>query len=152
MNWKNLAIAAVAFTILDLVANTVGAIGTMSYYTDPANSALWSKLMMPGPAPPPAEFYLVSIIITFITGLIFAYAYVITRHAFAGKRSFRADRQWEVGAKFGVFLFLISTLPGMVSIYLLFAVPFGLVVGWIVQGFVPNVLTGVIFSKIIKSD
>ena len=152
MNWKNLAIAAVAFAILNMIVNTLGAFADMKYYVDPANGALWSKLMMPGPAPPPAEFYLVSIIITFAIGLVYAYTYTITRHAFAGKRSFKADKQWEVGTKFGVFLFLIAVLPGMFSMYLLFAVPAGLVLSWTVQGLVSSVLTGIAFSKIIKSN
>ena len=152
MNWKNLAIAAVAFAILSMVANTIGAIADMKYYTDPATSALWSKLMMPGPSPPPAEFYIVSLLILLVTGLVFAYAYKITRYAFASRKSFKADKQWEVGAKFGIFLFLVATLPGMFSMYLMFAVPAGLILSWIVQGFATSVLTGIIFSKIIKSD
>ena len=151
MDWKNLTIAAVAFAIMSMVANTIGAFGDMKYYTDPANSGLWSKLMMPGQSSPPLEFFLLTTLAAFGTGLVYAYAYTITKHAFAGKGSFRADRQWETGAKFGVFLFLVAVLPGMLSMYLLFAVPLGLVVSWIVQGFATSVIGGVIFSKIIKS-
>ncbi|MCX6772708.1 MAG: hypothetical protein NTV88_02965, partial [Candidatus Micrarchaeota archaeon] len=118
MNWKNLALAAVGFAVLNMIVNTLGAFADMNYYTDPANAALWSKIMMPGPQPPGIEFYVASLLMTFLIGLIYAYAYTITRGAFASKKSFKADKQWEVGAKFGVFLFLISSLPGMFSMYL----------------------------------
>ena len=149
MNWKKLVLAAIAFAVVSQIVHTAGAFADMGYYTDAANAALWSKVMMPGPQPPGIEFYAISIAFSLISGLIFAYAYSITKQAFSLKKSFKSDRYWHVGLKFGLFLFLITSLAGTLSMYLLFAVPSGLLLSWLVQGLVACLATGVAFAKII---
>lgn len=149
MDYKKLFLAALAFTAISQVVHMAGAIFDMNYYTDPINFPLWSKLMMPGPAPPGLDFYAVSILFSLITGLIFADAYSMTKHLFTAKKSFKADKYWDVGLKFGLFLFLITCLTGTMTMFLLFAVPFGLLLSWLVQGLVVSLATGVAFAKII---
>ena len=149
MNLKKLGLAAVAYVVIQLVVTTIGAFGDMGYYTNAAYSALWSKVMMPGPQPPGAEFYLLSIALTLVAGFIFAYAYTITKQAFTMKKSFKSDRFWKVGLKFGLFLFLMTSLTSIFSMYLLLAIPSGLLISWAVQSLVISLAAGVAFAKII---
>ncbi len=149
MEWKKLALAAVAFAIISELVYTLGAFADMGYYANAAYSALWSKIMMPGQQAPGAEFYILSIAVALITGFIFAYAYTITKQAFTMKKSFKSDRYWKVGLKFGLFLFLMANLTGMLSIYLMIALPAGLLLSWMVQGLAVSLAAGVAFAKII---
>lgn len=149
MKWKNLFLAAIAFAVISQIVYIAGAVLDMGYYTDTANAALWSKVMMPGPQPPGIEFYIISILVMLVAGFIFAYAYTITKQAFTLKKSFKSDRYWEVGLKFGLFLFLMTSLTGTLSMYLMFAVPSGLLLSWLAQGLVASLAAGVAFAKII---
>ena len=147
--WKKLVLAAIAFAVISQIVYIAGAFADMGYYTDAANASLWSKVMMPGPQPPGMEFYALSIAFSLVSGLVFAYAYAITKQAFALKRSFKADRFWQIGLKFGLFLFLMTSLTGTLSMYLTFAVPSGLLLSWLAQGLVASLAAGVAFAKII---
>ena len=149
MKWKNLFLAAIAFAVISQIVYMAGAFADMGYYTDAANASLWSKVMMPGPQPPGIEFYVLSVVFTLIAGFIFAYAYSITKQAFILKKSFKADRFWQVGIKFGLFLFFMTSLTGTLSMYLLLAVPSGLLLSWLAQGLVASLAAGVAFAKII---
>lgn len=149
MEIRKLFLAAVAFAIISVIVHTAGSILDMGYYANPEYFGLWSKVMMPGPSPPGAEFYAASIIFSLITGFIFAEGYALTKHAFASKKSFRADKDFQVGLKFGLFLFLMTSLTGTMSMFLLFAVPFWLLVSWLAQGLVISLACGVAFAKII---
>ncbi len=149
MDSKKLVLSAIAYAAISQIVHTAGAFLDMSYYTDPANFALWSRLMMPSQGPPGAEFYLLSVVFALIIGLIFTYAYKITRQAFASKRAFRADRYWEVGLKFGLFLFIFTGFTGTLSMYLLFAIPFGLLFSWALQSLVASLAAGVAFARIM---
>ena len=149
MDWKKLALAAFAFAAISQFVHTIGSIADLPYYTDPANFALWSKVMMPGPQPPGMEFYALSIAVSLATGLIFAYAYMISKQAFVMKKSFKSDRFWKVGLKFVLFLFLLTCFTGILSMYLLFAIPMGLLLSWTAQGLAVSLAAGVAFARII---
>ncbi len=149
MDWKKLGLAAVAYVAIQMVVSTIGASANMGYYTNAAYSALWSKVMMPGQQPPGAEFYLLSFALTLVAGAIFAYAYGITKHAFTLKKSFKSDRFWKVGLKFGLFLFLMTGLTTVLTMYLLLAIPSGLLLSWAVQSLVVSLAAGVAFAKIL---
>ena len=149
MDYRKLFIAAVAFAIISQVVHVLGAVADMGYYTDTANSALWSKVMMPSAAPPGLDFFAVSILFSLITGAIFADAYSMTKHLFTTKKSFRSDKYWNVGLRFGMFLFMLTALTGTMSMFLTFAVPFALLVSWLAQSLVVSLAAGVAFAKII---
>lgn len=150
MNYAKLFYAAVAFTVISQVVHIAGAMADMGYYTDAAYSALWSKLMMATPTSAPgADFYAISIFFSVITGLIFADAYSMTKHLFTAKKSFRSDKYWNIGLKFGMFLFMLTMLTGTMGMFLTFALPFGLLVSWLVQSLAICLASGVAFAKII---
>lgn len=149
MDYGKLFLAALAFAAISQVVHMLGAVADMGYYADPANAALWSKVMMPAAAPPGMDFFAVSILFSLITGAIFADAYSLTKHLFTAKKSFRSDKYWNVGLKFGMFLFMLTALTGTMSMFLLFAIPFGLLVSWLAQSLVISLAAGVAFAKII---
>ena len=149
MDYKKLFIAAIAFTVISQIVHIAGAFADMNYYTDAANASLWSAIMMPSTSAPGMGFYAVSIFFSLITGLIFADAYSMTKHLFTAKKSFRSDKYWNVGLRFGMFLFMLTALTGTMSMFLTFAVPFALLVSWLAQSLVVSLAAGVAFAKII---
>ena len=150
MNYARLFYAAVAFTVISQAVHIAGAMADMGFYTDASNASLWSKLMMATPTSAPGtDFYVLSIFFSAITGLIFADAYSMTKHLFTTKKSFRSDKYWNIGLKFGMFLFMLTALTGAMGMFLTFAVPFGLLVSWLAQSLVISLAAGVAFAKII---
>ena len=140
INWKMAIIGAIVFTIAAQVVHIVGAMAEMSYYTDPANFALWSPLMMPAAGPPGAEFYAASIIASFIIGLVFAAAYGLLKASIPGKAS-------KKGMNFALLLFMLATVPGALSMGLVFAVPVGLIVAWAIEDLVIYLISCAVFAK-----
>jgi hypothetical protein len=52
----------------------------MKYYQMPAFFGVWSKLMMPNAGPPPPEFMIVSLVMTFYSGVALALIYYYVRN------------------------------------------------------------------------
>jgi len=138
-------LAAIAYVVIGKIVNTLSAMLTMSYYMDPNYFAVWSKIMMPGPGPPPAEFTYYGIAFAFISGLIFSYIYTKVSSVIKGKG-------WmQKGLKYGFGVFLIAGIPMFLSMYLLINLPLGLLVDWmIVDGLIVYLLCGIAVSKIMK--
>jgi hypothetical protein len=141
-NLKKVVLSAVIYTIIAQVINIVGAIFTMSYYTDPAYFGLWSKLMMPGNGPPGTEFFIASIAISFLVGIIFAGAYSILKGSIPGKGLTK-------GINYGLLLFLVSGVPFTLTAFLLLAVPAMLLLDWAISALVIYVMIGVASAKIL---
>ncbi|HIH18541.1 TPA: hypothetical protein HA225_01040 [Candidatus Micrarchaeota archaeon] len=141
MDWKSLAVAAAAFTVISQVVYTLGAFIDMPYYTDPANAGLWSSLMMPGNGAPGMEYFVTAILASFFTGFIYASAYV------AVKKVFREKSYVSTGAKFGLFLFSVSFVTGFIMMQLMFSIPLGLQLSWLVQGLIVSVTGGIAIAK-----
>jgi hypothetical protein len=149
MKSDKLVLSALAYVLISIVVNNIGAIFTMGYYTDPANSGLWSKLMMPGPQPPGMEFYISSIIFSLAAGAIFAYLYTLVRPALSTKQPFHSSKPIDIGLKFGLLLFALTSLTGFLSMFLLLAIPFGLLFAWLVSGLIVCLASGVAFAKLM---
>ncbi|MCZ7355355.1 MAG: hypothetical protein O8C66_15230 [Candidatus Methanoperedens sp.] len=141
-NLKQVVLSAIIYTIMAQVINIVGTIFTMSYYTDPANFRLWSRLMMPGNGPPGTEFFVASIAIGFLVGMIFAGAYSFLKGSIPGKG-------FTKGINFGLLLYLVSGVPFTLTTYLLLAVPALLLLDWAVSSLVIYLIIGAAFAKII---
>ncbi len=143
INWKQCFVAAVVFAIIALVVHSIGAMLTLNYYANPAYFSLWSSLMMPGESAPGIEFFAVSILFNFVTGLIFAVAYSLLRNSVPGTGLMK-------GLNYGGLLFLLSSIPASLSTYLILAVPSFLVVTWAIESLLILLLTGVVFASVIK--
>ena len=87
INFKQVAISSIVFLIISQIINSITAVFTMSYYTNPEYFSLWSKLMMPANGPPGTEFFLASIVIDIIIGIILAGSYSLLAVAIPSKGS-----------------------------------------------------------------
>jgi hypothetical protein len=141
-NLKKVVLSAVIYTIIAQIINIVGSIFTMSYYTDPAYFGLWSKLMMPGNGPPGTEFFVASIAISFIIGIIFSGVYSFLKGSIPGKGL-------RKGINYGIMLFLVTGVPFTLTTYLLFAVPAFLLLDWAISTLVIYLIIGAAFAKIM---
>jgi len=141
IKWGKAVLGGIAFAVISQVVYTVESMLDLGYYTDPANFAIWSKIMMPNQGPPGMEYFALTIALAFVTGLIFTAAFQTVR------KSLENDAV-KAGITFGVLLFFVATLPGMLSMYANLAVPTGLVASWIVAGLVVDLLGGVAIAKI----
>ena len=142
INFKKVAISSIVFLIISQIINTVTAVFTMSYYTNPEYFALWSKLMMPANGPPGTEFFLASIIINIIIGIILAGSYSLLAVAIPGEGISKS-------INYGILLFLIAGIPFTLSMFLLFAVPRSLLVYWAISTLVIYMISGAAFAKIM---
>ena len=152
MDGKKMVMGAVAYAIIAQVVHTLGSIVSMSYYADPALFSMWSKLMMPGNAPPGTEFYLASIAAALVAGAIFTYLYEITRVVFLAraKKDFHGGNPYMPGLKFGAIMFLAVSFTGFLTFVLLFAFPLGLQLEWLLEGLVIFMLWGAALGKIYR--
>jgi hypothetical protein len=151
MDKKKLLTAAAAFTIISLAIYMAGAMLDMPYYTDAANARLWSPAMMPSAdASPPLSFLLLSAASTFLTGILLSYLYSICKNSFNSNKPFKNDKALMVGAKFGLFVFLLLPLGAFLSMYMLLAIPIGLNFSWLAQGLLSSVLGSMAIAKILS--
>ncbi len=137
-------LAAICFAVMAQVIHTAGAFLAMSYYTDPAYFPVWSKLMMPANGAPPAEFFLLSIVFSFIEAIMFAGAYSVLMKAIPGKGTIMK------GMNYGAILFLVAALPGTLSMSLLINLPVELLGMWAIENLVVLLLGGIIIAKLVK--
>jgi hypothetical protein len=142
INWKKTFISAFIYTVFAFVIRQIEAIITMKYYVMPEYLGVWNKLMMPVAGPPPAAFFVTSIIITFVSGLSLALIYYYVRELLPKKVQERifyfADL--TIGTSFVFF-----TLPA----YLMFNLPVMLLVSWFVSGFVILLMASFTFVKLL---
>lgn len=136
--------ATILFTILAQVIHSLGAFLSMSYYTNPAYSQLWSKIMMPTAGPPPSQFYIFSIIFGLISAFLFTVVYELV------KKCLLKDSKTKAGLLYGFILFLISTIPGSLAMYLLLAVPSSLILFWTFESLIILLFGGMVIAKIMK--
>ena len=144
MNWKRIIIAAIVFAIIAQVLHTVESMLTMDFYMDPEYFGVWSKLLMPTAGPPPAEFFYASVISSLIIALIYAVVYDVVKGSLPGKTFIKK------GLQYGIILFMIVQIPGLLGMYLLVNLPTLLLVYWGISSLVISLIGGIAFAKIIK--
>lgn len=135
---------AILWVIIAQVIRSLEALATMDYYLNPEYFSVWSKLMMPGPGPPPMEFLYTSMGFNFIVGLILALAYTWV------SGSLHAKGYIGKGLLFGWLLFLVSTIPSSLALILLINLPIGLVITWGISGLAINLLGGIGTARILE--
>ncbi len=101
--------------------------------------------MMPSNGPPGVDFYLASIAIGLINGIILASAYYLLNQSIPGKGISK-------GLNYGILLFLMVGIPFTLTIHLLLAVPAMLLLNWAISGLIIYLISGVAFSKIITGN
>jgi len=140
---KKIILAAIIFLVIAEIVYTAGAFVDMPHYYDEAYFGVWSKIMMPAAGPPPAGFYYLSILFSFVNGLFFAGVYYIIKGAVPGSGL-------KKGVTYGFFIFLLATIPSMLSMMLIINLPMGLVVSWAIQGLIVYLIAGLATEKLIR--
>jgi len=142
MELKKYILAAVLFTLVAMVVHAIGAVVEMPYYTMPEYLPMWSKIMMPETGPPPAVFYVISAGFSLVGSLVYVCTYGILKKSVPGKGYLKK------GLSYGAMLFLISGLPGSLSMALLTNLPLPLIADWAAEMLVVFLVGGVITAKI----
>jgi hypothetical protein len=144
MNWKRIIIAAIVFAIIAQVIHTIESMLTMDFYMDPAYFDVWSKLMMPTAGPPPAEFFVASIVSAVIIALIYAVTYDLINKSLPGKTDIKK------GLQYGFLLFMLVQIPGLLGMWLLINLPALLLIYWAISSLVVLLIGGIAIAKIVK--
>ncbi len=143
IEWKKIVLCGFLYTVFATVIHQIEAVITMKYYLMPEYFGVWSKLMMPSAGPPPANFFITSIIFTFGSGISIALVYGYIRNMLP--KSF-----WKRVLFFADLLigtsFIFFTLP----CYLLFNLPVQLLLSWFISGFIILVFTSFSLVKLIN--
>lgn len=99
-------------------------------YTNPAIMRDWQNPLM-------AFFYAAP----FVQGWILAWVWEASKSLFLGSI-------WKRGMRFGIVMWLIATVPGMIVTYGCFALTLMTVVSWTVAGLFATIAAGWIFAKL----
>lgn len=134
----------VLYAIVAQVTHSIGAMIGMSYYSDPAYKAVWSRFMMPAMGPPAVNFYVYSITFGVLTGILFVLVYHVIKDAIPVKN---VD---EKGILYGLLVFMLAGLPSTMSLYLLINLPVPVIVLWAVESWVVYLIGGIIAAQAIK--
>jgi hypothetical protein len=132
------------FAVITFLINMGFAMLTMNYYTMPDYFAVWSKIMMPTAGPPPMSFDIIALAFNWIGGMIFVAVYLTMRGVFEDKPA------WKKGAIFGALIFLVATIPNMLSMYILINLPAGLLVWWTLQSLIGYLLGGIVIAGLAE--
>ncbi|MBU0461003.1 MAG: hypothetical protein KJ574_00295 [Nanoarchaeota archaeon] len=144
LNYWRILICGIIFAVIGQIIHTIGAMITMPYYLMPTYFSVWSKLMMSAAGPPPASFYVYSLLFGLITGLLFAVVYFVLKKSVPGKTA------WGKGLMYGFLVFIVGILPGYLSLALLVNLPYALIFEWAVESIVILFLNGMVVSALIK--
>ena len=137
-SWK-IIVSGLLFGVFAQIVHTLGAFIGMGYYMDEKFFCLWSNLMMPNGGAPGAAFYVWSIVFALVTGLLIALVYSFVQKSMKGKGVAK-------GLFYGLILILVVTIPFTLSSFLLFNMPLGLLMLWLVESVVINLIGGMIIS------
>ena len=77
----------------------------------------------------------------FLVGILLAWFWKKTKSIFG--------ENIKGGVKFGIFYWIISTIPGMFATYTSMPYSWEIVLSWLVSGLVEAILAGIILSKMI---
>lgn len=94
------------------------------------------KLIRPWADPLMSVFFLYP----FLFGIILAWAWNKTKSLFNGSQTLRAG-------KFGLSIFLITSIPGMFVSYTTFPLAFLTILSWLLSGLIVSIVAGLVFVK-----
>ena len=135
INIKRMIIGAIAATVFSLVFAmvTCGGIFSWVYELEPTN--VWKPMADTGPGP---QFMIGSYLLT----VVLAFVYAFINKGIPGKNRFIK------GAIFGVIVWAVGMLPGMLATHSFMTVASTVVVYWTIVGFVELSVKGLIIAAI----
>lgn len=142
IHWGKVLLVGLIYTVVTVIVRQVEMFWTMKYYLMPKYFGVWNPLMMPKAGPPPVEFFIVSTIISFTTGMSLAIIYYYVKEylpkGYWKRTFFFADLMVATS-------FIFFTLP----VYLLFNVPVGLLASWFASTFVIVLVASITIQRVI---
>src|SRR4030067_3094227 len=79
LRWRLIFRAGLLYTLAAILIRQAEAFLTMQFYMKPEYFDVWAKRMMPGKGPPPAEFFVISLLFTFVSGVFLAAVFDLLR-------------------------------------------------------------------------
>lgn len=136
---KPIIIGGILFAVASQIILMGEVIATMDIYMMPEYFPVWSKLMMPEMGPPPALFYLISISVSVGLALLYCTVFHILRDGIPGT-GFRK------GFNYGILLFLLSSFPSMLGMWMLINLPAKFFIAGLAFGLVHYLIGGAIIA------
>lgn len=143
VRWGKVLLAGVIFLAISIVLRQIEAYLTMDYYKMPEFFGVWSRLMMPKSGPPPMSFYLTSILFSYLTGITLAVVYEKIRNIFP-------EDKWKRIFNFTCFTVIFAIIFFTLPVYMLFHIPLGLLITWLVTGVIIYFLATIAFNKLLN--
>lgn len=140
--WGKVMIGGLIYMILAVVIHQVEAGLTMSYYQIPEYFGVWSKLIMPEAGPPPPSFLLISLFFSVVTGITLAAFYDFLKELLPPDK-------WSRVVNFTVIIFSLGVIFFTLPAYLLFNLPLGLLICWLVSSAVILLLASAVFVRVL---
>lgn len=135
--------ASIAFLIVAQVLHNIGSAISSSYFTHPQYYHLWNPLMISNSnAGFGIYFFVTNIAFGFISALLFVIVYTVVGRGLNGGP--------EKGIHFGMLVFLVATVPGSLSLFLLLNLPGEIIVLWAFQNLVLYVVGGLLIGIILE--
>jgi hypothetical protein len=135
-------LAGIVVAVISQILNTLEAFATMNIYLADEYFPVWSRIMMPAAGPPPASFYVYSILFSLIAGIIYAGVFFVLEDGIPG-------REIRKGLYYGLILFLVSGIPFLLTTYLLINLPSLFFVAGTIFGFIGYILSGLVINGIV---
>ncbi len=143
INWGKVFLAGLAYTAIAFVLRQLETMLTMNYYKMPEYFGVWSKLMMPGAGAPPMSFFAVSLLFSFVTGVVLAAFYDLIK-------GLLSDGCCRKGLCFAGIIVCLSLVFFTLPAYLLFNLPCGLLTAWFVSSAAILYFASLTFARILK--
>jgi hypothetical protein len=125
MNWKKVIISGlVAGVVILVVGMLTGSLFSVDYSKTPE---LWKEMT--------GNWYYQMWAVDFVEGIIYAMVFTVLYNSIPGKG-------WKKGLNYGIILWLVGTVPGMMLTYLTMAVPDMIVASWTFGGLISLVIAG----------
>ena len=131
MKWKKIVVSGIAAGIVILViGNLIGFLFAVDYTTTPQ---LWKPMT--------GNWWYNMIVLDFVEGILYAAVFSILFNSIPGKG-------WRKGLNYGLILWVVATVPGMLMTYFTMAVPDSIVASWTFGGLISLVIAGSVISII----
>ena len=143
IHWKKILTAGCIYSIIAFIVHQIEAVLTMNYYLMPEYFGVWSKVMMPKAGPPPTSFFITSVLFSLATGVVLAvfYEYI---------KSLLPKDKWQRTVCFTKIVVRLSFVFFSLPTYLLFNLPFMLLVWWFISSVVIYFLAAIVFVRVLK--
>jgi len=129
-------IASIVFLVIAQLLHVGGIAISIDYYTHPNHYELWSPLLISfGNINTGISFFFVNLGFGFLGAVVFVTVYTALGKALKGSPV-------EKGVSFGLLVFLVTNLPGSMSMFLLLNIPVEIVILWILESFIIYLVGG----------